>query len=172
MSHSLHKTGISLAENCPKKVPKQNTSALFVFTQHNIQNCRFILNTLFTSFARSHKSHWYFYLVFKTIILNRLQMIGFWQKHLVWNNKKGLCLTEIEFVCLDSVLLSVFQFLNRSKCFSLFHRAFQFTIYNGQTNALLCNKTLIQMSHIKTLKITPTCFNHQLIIIRKLFDPG
>jgi hypothetical protein len=46
-----------------------------------------------------------------------------------------------------------------------------FNIYNGPTNALVCNKTLIQMSHIRTLKITPTCFNHQLIIIRELFDP-
>jgi hypothetical protein len=33
------------------------------------------------------------------------------------------------------------------------------------TNALVCNKTLIQMSHIKTLKITPTCFDHQVIIM-------
>jgi hypothetical protein len=41
---------------------------------------------------------------------------------------------------------------------------------NGPTNALVCNKTLIQMSHIKTLKITPTCIDHQLIIIRELFD--
>jgi hypothetical protein len=51
---------------------------------------------------------------------------------------------------------------------SPFHRAFQFTMCNGPTNALVCNKTLIQMSHIKTfktLKITPTCFDHQLIII-------
>jgi hypothetical protein len=32
------------------------------------------------------------------------------------------------------------------------------TIYNGPTNALVCNKTLVQMSHTKTLKITPTCF--------------
>jgi hypothetical protein len=55
---------------------------------------------------------------------------------------------------------------------SLFHRAFQFTMCNGSTNALVCNKTLIQMSHIKTLKITPTCFDHQLIIIRELFDPS
>jgi hypothetical protein len=39
---------------------------------------------------------------------------------------------------------------------------------NGQTNALVCNETLIQMSHIKTLKIAPTCFDHQLIIIREL----
>jgi hypothetical protein len=39
-------------------------------------------------------------------------------------------------------------------------------------NALVCNKTLIQMSHTKTLKITPTCFDHQMIIIRELFDPG
>jgi hypothetical protein len=39
---------------------------------------------------------------------------------------------------------------------------------NGPTNALVCNKTLIQMSHIKTLKITPTRFDHQLIIIGKL----
>jgi hypothetical protein len=45
-------------------------------------------------------------------------------------------------------------------------------IYNGPTNALVCNKTLIQMSHIKTLKITPTCFDSQMIIIRELFDPG
>jgi hypothetical protein len=51
---------------------------------------------------------------------------------------------------------------------SLFHRAFQFTICNGPNNALVCNKTLIQMSHIKTLKITPTCFDHQLIIIREV----
>jgi hypothetical protein len=48
---------------------------------------------------------------------------------------------------------------------------------NGPTNALVCNKTLIQMSRIKTLKITPTCFDHQLIIIiiiiiRELFDPS
>jgi hypothetical protein len=41
-------------------------------------------------------------------------------------------------------------------------------IYNGPTNALACNKTLIQMSHAKTLKFTPTCFDHQLIIIREL----
>jgi hypothetical protein len=45
-------------------------------------------------------------------------------------------------------------------------------IYNGPTNALVCNKTLIQMSHTKTHKITPTCFDHQMIIIRGLFDPG
>jgi hypothetical protein len=55
---------------------------------------------------------------------------------------------------------------------SLFHRAFQFTIYNGQTDALVCNKTLIQISHTKILKITPTCFDNQMIIIRELFDPG
>jgi hypothetical protein len=45
---------------------------------------------------------------------------------------------------------------------------FMFTMCNGPTNALVCNKTLIQMSHIKTLKITPTCFDHQLIIITEL----
>jgi hypothetical protein len=45
-------------------------------------------------------------------------------------------------------------------------------IYNGPTNALVCNKTLIQMSHIKTIKITPTYFDYQMIIIRELFDPG
>jgi hypothetical protein len=28
---------------------------------------------------------------------------------------------------------------------SLIHREFQFTIYNAPTNALACNKTLIQM---------------------------
>jgi hypothetical protein len=51
---------------------------------------------------------------------------------------------------------------------SLFRRAFQFTMYNGPTNALVYNKTLIQMSHTKTLKTTPTYFDHQLIIIREL----
>jgi hypothetical protein len=51
---------------------------------------------------------------------------------------------------------------------SLFHRAFQFTMCNGRTIVLVCNKTLIQMSHIKTLKITPTCLDHQLIIIWEL----
>jgi hypothetical protein len=51
---------------------------------------------------------------------------------------------------------------------SLFHRAFQFTMCNGPTNALIYNKTLIQMSYIKILKTTPTCFDHQLIIIREL----
>jgi hypothetical protein len=40
---------------------------------------------------------------------------------------------------------------------SLFHRTFQFTMCNGPTNALVWNKALIQMSHIKKLKITPTC---------------
>jgi hypothetical protein len=34
-------------------------------------------------------------------------------------------------------------------------------ICNGPTNALVCNKTLIQMSHTKTLKTTPTYFDHQ-----------
>jgi hypothetical protein len=35
---------------------------------------------------------------------------------------------------------------------SLFHRAFQFTMCNGPTNALVCNKTSIQMSQLKHLK--------------------
>jgi predicted O-linked N-acetylglucosamine transferase (SPINDLY family) len=46
------------------------------------------------------------------------------------------------------------------------------TIYKGPTNALVFIKTLIQMSHTKTFKITPTCFDHQMIIIRELSDPG
>jgi hypothetical protein len=45
-------------------------------------------------------------------------------------------------------------------------------VYNGPTKALVRNKTLIHMSHTKILKITPTYFDHQLIIIKKLFDPG
>jgi hypothetical protein len=40
------------------------------------------------------------------------------------------------------------------------------SMYNGPTNALVRNKTLIQMSHTKTLKITPTCFDHQMIETR------
>jgi predicted O-linked N-acetylglucosamine transferase (SPINDLY family) len=43
---------------------------------------------------------------------------------------------------------------------------------NGPTNALACIKTLIQMSQTKTFKITPTCFDHQMIIIKELSDPG
>jgi hypothetical protein len=35
---------------------------------------------------------------------------------------------------------------------------FRYTMCNGQTNALLGNKILIQMSHIKTLKITLNMF--------------
>jgi hypothetical protein len=95
------------------------------------------------------------------------------------------------------------------------------TVYNGPTNELVCNKTLIKishtysltylltpwsrvllekltgfaanqqipriywtrkfitvltsarhMSHTKTLKITPKCLDHQMIVIRELFDPG
>jgi hypothetical protein len=70
--------------------------------------------------------------------------------------------------CIPSRMQTVMKIKHSSSFFSLFHRAFQFTVCNGPTNALLCNKTLIQMSHIKTLKITPTCFDHQLIIIREL----
>jgi hypothetical protein len=44
-------------------------------------------------------------------------------------------------------------------------------IYKGPTNALVFIKTLIQMSHTKTFKVTPTCFDHQMIIIRELSDP-
>jgi hypothetical protein len=46
------------------------------------------------------------------------------------------------------------KYLNVTMCF-------------GPINALVCNKTLNQMSHIKTLKITPTCFDHQ-----RAFDPS
>jgi predicted O-linked N-acetylglucosamine transferase (SPINDLY family) len=42
----------------------------------------------------------------------------------------------------------------------------------GQTNALVCIKTLVHMSPTKTFKITPTSFDHQLIIIRELSDSG
>jgi hypothetical protein len=63
-----------------------------------------------------------------------------------------------------------FQIIENS--ISLFRRAFQFTTCNGPTKTLACKKTLIPMSHIKTPKITPTCFDHQMIIIRELFDPG
>jgi predicted O-linked N-acetylglucosamine transferase (SPINDLY family) len=73
-------------------------------------------------------------------------------------------------VCKDKNTNSTFkQFLHT---FSLFHHAFQLTIHNGPTNALVCNEILIQMSQTKTFKITPTCFDHQMIIIRELSDPG
>jgi hypothetical protein len=48
----------------------------------------------------------------------------------------------------------------------------QLSIYNAPINALVCIKALIQLSHTKIFKITPTCFDHQMIIIRELFDPG
>jgi hypothetical protein len=37
--------------------------------------------------------------------------------------------------------LSYYAFYKIFPFFSLFHRAFQFTIYNGPTNALVCKKT-------------------------------
>jgi hypothetical protein len=61
---------------------------------------------------------------------------------------------------------NVYWFFTVSPCISIHY------IYSGPTNALVCNKTLIQISHSKTLKITPTCFDHQMIIVRELFDPG
>jgi hypothetical protein len=48
----------------------------------------------------------------------------------------------------------------------------ELSIYNGPTNALVCIETLIQMPHTKTFKITPTCFDHPMIIIRELSDLG
>jgi hypothetical protein len=66
----------------------------------------------------------------------------------------------------------VTRFLDNLLQVSLIHRAFQYTIYNGPTNTLAYNQTLIQMSQTQTFKITPTCFDHQTIIIRELFDPG
>jgi hypothetical protein len=62
--------------------------------------------------------------------------------------------------------VSLFYFFTVSPCISIHY------IYNGPTNALVCNWTLIQTSHTKTLKITPTCFDLQMIIIRELFDSG
>jgi hypothetical protein len=47
-----------------------------------------------------------------------------------------------------------------------------YILYKGPTNALVFIKTLIHMSHTKTFKITPTCFDHQTIIVRELSDPG
>jgi hypothetical protein len=37
----------------------------------------------------------------------------------------------------------------------MFQRAFQFTVCNGPTNALVCNKTLIQI--LKSLGSIPLC---------------
>jgi hypothetical protein len=94
-------------------------------------------------------------------------------------NRVGAMLDEIIFV-VDNIMV-MWRRLHKELHFvikvskrgiSLFHRAFQFTIYSGPTNALVCNKTLIQMSPTKTLNITPTCFDHQIIIIRELFVPG
>jgi hypothetical protein len=56
--------------------------------------------------------------------------------------------------------------------FSCLSNKYLKTLYNGPTNALVCNKILIQVSHTKILKITPICFDNQMIIIRELFDPG
>jgi hypothetical protein len=43
------------------------------------------------------------------------------------------------------------------------HKCSVTSMCNVLTNVFVFNKTLIQMSHTKTLKITPTCFDHQLI---------
>jgi hypothetical protein len=59
-----------------------------------------------------------------------------------------------------------------SKLFHCFIVRFNSQYIMVPTNALVCNKTLIQMSHTKTFKITPTCFDHQMIIISEPSDPG
>jgi hypothetical protein len=64
------------------------------------------------------------------------------------------------------------QLLLRSVKYSTFINTFHITIYNGPANALVCITTLIQMSHTKTFQITPTCFDHQMVIIRELSDAG
>jgi hypothetical protein len=93
-------------------------------------------------------------------------------RHAVCNCQK-LCCAELKQYGAGAPICTVATCLNTSfQRISLFHRAFQFNIYNGPTNVFACNKTLIQMSRTKTFKITPTCFDHQLIIIRELFDPG
>jgi hypothetical protein len=45
-------------------------------------------------------------------------------------------------------------------------------MFRSSDDQLVCIKTLIQMSHIKTLKIIPTCLYYQMIIISELSDPG
>jgi hypothetical protein len=37
-------------------------------------------------------------------------------------------------------------------CLFVLYKYLYLSMYNGPTNELVCNKTLIQMSHIKTLK--------------------
>jgi hypothetical protein len=87
--------------------------------------------------------------------------------HCVFHLQKCIFIyTTLFFTLATSLSLNIDP--NMTKLISLFHRAFQFTICNGPTNALVCNKTLIKLPHIETLKITPTCFDHQLIIIREL----
>jgi hypothetical protein len=65
--------------------------------------------------------------------------------------------------------------ISLKKSFSLLfspHKTNEDRLYKCPTNALVCIKTQIQMSHNKTFKITPTYFDHQMIIIRELSDPG
>jgi hypothetical protein len=84
----------------------------------------------------------------------------------------SLLLSSIRKIKKCEKIISKWPIGNKASCLSMFHRAFQFTFCNGPTNALVCNKTLIQMSYTKILKITPTFFDHQLIIIRELFGPS
>jgi hypothetical protein len=62
--------------------------------------------------------------------------------------------------------------LGRFRSKSSLETSIRYTIYNGPNNALVCIKTLIQISHTETFKITPKCFDHQMIITRELSDPG
>jgi hypothetical protein len=73
---------------------------------------------------------------------------------------------------LCSVLMLGCRGISINKTVSEMSKKLGKNIYNGPTNALVCIKTLIQMSHTKTFKITPTCFDNQMIIIRELSDPG
>jgi hypothetical protein len=70
------------------------------------------------------------------------------------------------FVCPVQIMKSILQF----HCFTVNFNSLYIYIYNGATNALVCNKTLIQMSYNKTLKFTPTCFDHQMMITRDFWS--
>jgi hypothetical protein len=134
-----------------------------------------------------HFNSWYYFVLSSTLVKSCKYVMRFFPSipfPRFWN----ICCCSVLLVLQVTVSVLVTRWLVSLECnhsyfswtflktvntgYSLFHRAFQFTIYNGPTNALVCIKTLIQMSQTKTFKITPTCFGHHMIIIRELSDPG
>jgi hypothetical protein len=101
----------------------------------------------------------------------RESLFSIWTKQFAKIKKNYFFINENPMSAETYVLVWFMLFLLRITKVSVLSNIL-WSIYNGPTNSLVCIKTLIQMSHTKTFEIAPTCFDHQMIIIMELSDPG